>query len=246
MSADWITRLCERKFVNRVVDELESNGSFSGYASLFGRVDLGRDVVERGAFAKSLRTRGAAGVRMLFQHDPREPIGTWTELREDARGLFVRGRLTEGVSRSKEVLNLIRGGALDGLSIGFRAIRAKNDGASGVRRILEADLWEISVVTFPMMPDARVERINGFGRGRPLSTTREFERWLTRDGGLTRGDARGGYRQGLDNSALTDTLLQAVAAVAGAGGGFRQAFGEKPHRLSRGFCDVSRPVFGPY
>jgi HK97 family phage prohead protease len=219
MSADWITRLCERKFVNRVVDELESNGSFSGYASLFGRVDLGRDVVERGAFAKSLRTRGAAGVRMLFQHDPREPIGTWTELREDARGLFVRGRLTEGVSRSKEVLNLIRGGALDGLSIGFRAIRAKNDGASGVRRILEADLWEISVVTFPMMPDARVERINGFGRGRPLPTTREFERWLTLDGGLTRGDARGGYRQGfrqgLDNSALTDTLLQAVAAVAG-------------------------------
>ena len=199
MSADWITRLCERKFVNLVVDELEPNGSFSGYASLFGRVDLGRDVVERGAFAKSLRTRGAAGVRMLFQHDPREPIGAWTELREDARGLFVRGRLTEGVSRSKEVLNLIRGGALDGLSIGFRAIRAKSDGASGVRRILEADLWEISVVTFPMMPDARVERIKGFGRGRPLPTTREFERWLTRDAGLTRGDARAVIAKGFAN-----------------------------------------------
>ncbi|GLS32920.1 hypothetical protein SAMN04488498_108124 [Mesorhizobium albiziae] len=190
MGADWITRLCERKFVDLVVEELEPNGSFSGYASLFGRVDLGRDVVERGAFAKSLRTRGAAGIRMLFQHDPNQPIGAWTEVREDARGLFVRGRLTEGVNRSREVLNLMRGGALDGLSIGFRTVRAKNDAAAGVRRILEADLWEISVVTFPMMPGARVEKIKGFGRGRALPTTREFERWLTRDAGLTRGDAR--------------------------------------------------------
>jgi HK97 family phage prohead protease len=199
MNADWITRLCERKFVDVVFDELESNGSFSGYASLFGRVDLGRDVVERGAFAKSLRTRGAAGIRMLFQHDPNQPIGTWTEIREDARGLFVRGKLTEGVSRSREVLNLMRGGALDGLSIGFRAVLAKNDGAAGVRRILEADLWEISVVTFPMMPDARVQRIKGFGRGRTLPTTREFERWLTRDAGLTRSDARAVIAKGFAN-----------------------------------------------
>lgn len=190
MSADMIARGCERKFVNLVLDEVEPDGSFSGYASLFGSVDLGRDVVERGAFAKSLRTRGAAGIRMLFQHDPNEPIGTWTELKEDARGLFVRGRLTDGVGRSREVLNLMRGGALDGLSIGFRTVKARNDGAAGVRRILEADLWEISVVTFPMLPGARVEKVKGFGARRALPTTREFERWLTRDAGLTRSDAR--------------------------------------------------------
>jgi HK97 family phage prohead protease len=180
----------ERKFVDLVVEELEGDGCFSGYASLFGRVDLGRDVVESGAFAKSLRTRGPGGIRMLFQHDPREPIGIWTELKEDARGLYVRGRLTEGVSRSQEVLRLMRGGALDGLSIGFRAVRAKNDSASGVRRILEADLWEISIVTFPMLPDARIERVKGLGRKRPLPTTRQFERWLTQQAGLTRDDAR--------------------------------------------------------
>ena len=179
---------CERKFTNVALDDVEPDGSFSGYASLFGRVDLGRDVVERGACSRSLAERGAAGVRMLFQHDPNQPIGAWTEIREDGRGLFVRGRLTPGVAKSREVLELMRGGALDGLSIGFRTVRARNE-PSGVRRILEADLWEISVVTFPMLPGARVESIKG-GGARSLPTTREFERWLTRDAGLTRSDAQ--------------------------------------------------------
>ena len=95
---------CERKFTNVALDDVEPDGSFSGYASLFGRVDLGRDVVERGAFSRSLAERGAAGVRMLFQHDPNQPIGAWTEIREDGRGLFVRGRLTPGVAKCREVL----------------------------------------------------------------------------------------------------------------------------------------------
>ena len=177
----------ERKF-GLVLDEVEADGVFSGYASLFGRVDLGKDVVEKGAFAASLKARGAAGIRMLFQHDPAEPIGVWSEIREDARGLFVRGRLTKDVARAREVLSLMRGGALDGLSIGFRAVRAKSDPRSGVRRIMEADLWEISVVTFPMLPDARIDTVKG--RRRRLPTMREFESWLTRDAGLTRGEAR--------------------------------------------------------
>ncbi len=161
MNAEALARACERKFVDLVLDKVEPDGTFSGYASLFGKVDLGKDVVERGAFANSLRARGAAGIRMLFQHDPGEPIGAWTLVREDARGLFVRGRLAKGVARAREVLNLMREGALDGLSIGFRAVRARRDAATGVRRILEADLWEISVVTFPMLPDARIESVKG-------------------------------------------------------------------------------------
>src|SRR5690606_33605887 len=101
---------------------------------------------ERGAFSRALRLRGAAGVRMLFQHDPAEPIGTWLELREDDQGLFVRGQLTPGVARSREVLELLRNGALDGLSIGFRTVKAKKDAKSGLRRIVEADLWEARAV----------------------------------------------------------------------------------------------------
>jgi uncharacterized protein len=190
MSAERLARLCEQKRVELALDEVDRDGTFSGYASLFGRVDLAKDVVERGAFAKSLLERGATGIRMLYQHDPNEPIGTWIELKEDARGLFVRGKLAEGVARSREVLSLMRNGALDGLSIGFRTVKARQDGASGVRRILEADLWEISVVTFPMLPGARVARVKSIGAPRTLPTIREFERWLTRDAGLTRVEAR--------------------------------------------------------
>lgn len=115
---------------------LDRDGTFSGYASLFERPDLARDVVEKGAFARSLMKRGTGGVRMLFQHDPNEPIGTWIDIREDERGLFVRGRLAKGVGRAREVRELMRGGALDGLSIGFRTVRSRKDAQKGVRRIL--------------------------------------------------------------------------------------------------------------
>jgi hypothetical protein len=133
---------------------------------------------------------------MLYQHDPGEPIGVWTELREDQRGLFVRGQLARNVTRAREVLSLMRTGALDGLSIGFRAVKARKDAASGVRQIVEADLWEISIVTFPMLPGARVQTVKGGGT---LPTIRTFERWLTRDAGLTRGEARTVIAKGYAN-----------------------------------------------
>ncbi|WP_246727684.1 HK97 family phage prohead protease [Chelativorans sp. Marseille-P2723] len=180
----------ERKYAGLDIEQVESNGTFSGYASLFGRVDLGRDIVEPGAFAASIRKRGAAGIRMLFQHDPNQPIGTWREIREDSHGLFVRGKLATGAAKAREVLELMRDGALDGLSIGFRAVRAVHEPRTGIRRIREADLWEISVVTFPMLPEARVEKVKSASAGRELPTHREFERWLTRDAGLTRSEAK--------------------------------------------------------
>ena len=177
----------ERKYAGVRLEEVEAHGAFSGYASLFEAVDLGKDMMARGAFARSLRDRGVAGIRMLYQHDPAEPIGVWTELREDARGLFVRGQLAKDVGKAREVLSLMRAGALDGLSIGFRTVKASSDPATGVRRIVEADLWEISVVTFPMLPGARIDAVKGRAK---LPTIRTFERWLTRDAGLTRGEAR--------------------------------------------------------
>jgi HK97 family phage prohead protease len=132
--------------------------AIAGYASLFGRVDLGGDLVVPGAFARSLKGRGARGIRMLFQHDPAEPIGTWDVVREDARGLYVQGRLALGVGRAREVAALLRQGAVDGLSIGFKAERARRD-RTGIRRLEQVDLWEVSVVTFPMLPGAKVTRI---------------------------------------------------------------------------------------
>ncbi|MGH6763085.1 MAG: HK97 family phage prohead protease [Phyllobacterium sp.] len=177
---------CETKRAGLALETLEMDGSFSGYASLFGEVDLGKDAIALGAFRKSIAKRGSSGVRMLWQHDANEPIGVWTAIREDDRGLYVEGRLAKGVARAREVLDLMRNGALDGLSIGFRTVRARKDAKTGVRHILEADLWEISVVTFPMLENARVSSV----KGRALPSIREFERWLTRDAGLTRNEAK--------------------------------------------------------
>ncbi len=148
-----------KKFANLTLHGIAGDGTFSGYASVFGEVDLGKDTIERGAFHNSLAARGAAGVRMLYQHDPAEPIGAWRLIREDARGLYVEGVLTPGVARAREVHALMKNGGLDGLSIGFQTVKARTDARTGVRRILEADLWEISVVTFPMLPSARISNV---------------------------------------------------------------------------------------
>lgn len=164
MTADALIARRERKFARMEIKMLDKAGAFSGYASLFGAVDLGKDRVERGAFLRSLARRGADGVRMLFQHDPAEPIGTWRVIREDGRGLYVEGVLSDGVSRAREVRELIKARAVDGLSIGFQTVRAKSDPKTGIRQILEADLWEISVVTFPMLPGARISDVKG-GQG---------------------------------------------------------------------------------
>lgn len=124
-----------------------------GYASLFGARDQGGDTVARGAYADSLGQRRA--VKMLWQHDPTRPIGVWEEIREDARGLWVRGRILADVQDGREALALLEAGAIDGLSIGYRTVRAEK--AEGGRRLLQIDLWEVSVVTFPMLPEARVQ-----------------------------------------------------------------------------------------
>jgi len=134
-------------------------GEFEGYASLFNVSDLGNDIVLPGAFAQSLRRRGPTGIKMLWQHDAAQPIGTWLDLQEDNRGLQVRGRLNLDVARAREVYSLMREGAVDGLSIGFRAGKAVRDRKTGLRRLEQIDLWEISVVTFPMLPQARVNAV---------------------------------------------------------------------------------------
>lgn len=127
-----------------------------GYASLWGTTDSGGDTVERGAYSRSLARLASKGgrVRMLWQHDPREPIGIWDEVAEDERGLKVKGRILTDVGRGREAAALLAAGAIDGLSIGYRTIRAMKDG--GGRRLAEIELWEVSLVTFPMLAEARV------------------------------------------------------------------------------------------
>lgn len=136
-----------------------ADGAFSGYACLFGQVDLGRDVIEPGAFRRSLAGQGDGDVKMLYQHDPHQPIGLWNSIVEDNIGLRVQGRLLLELRSAQEVLSLMRAGILSGLSIGFRVRNSWRNQRSRLRYIRTADLWEISIVTFPMQTRARVDSI---------------------------------------------------------------------------------------
>jgi hypothetical protein len=173
--------------------KIEPDGTVEGYASLFGEIDQARDMVMRGAFAATLTQRGVHRIPMLFQHDPSEPVGVWLELREDTRGLYARGRLIPEVARGRELLSLLRAGAIDGLSIGFRTVKGAIDPRTRVRRLSAVDLWEISIVTFPLLAGARVRAVKQAASSsqvcRPsLSHTRtRAERDWTRVVGLSNG-----------------------------------------------------------
>ncbi len=148
----------ERKFCRFDADVTVTDGCvIEGYASRFGQCDQGNDVVATGAYAASLTRLAEAGraVKMLWQHDPAQPIGIWDEVREDAIGLYVKGRLLETVARGREAAALVAAGAIDGLSIGYRTKAATKD-KQGRRVLTELELWEVSLVTFPMLPSARV------------------------------------------------------------------------------------------
>ena len=151
--------MLEKKFCQTEAGLTAEGAVISGYASVFGQVDRGGDVVAAGAYKACLADLQRSGrpVRMLWQHDPAQPIGVWDELREDDHGLWVKGRLLDGVEKGREAAALIEAGAIDGLSIGYRCTKAVKD-QSGRRILKEVDLWEVSLVTFPMLPTATVAR----------------------------------------------------------------------------------------
>jgi hypothetical protein len=138
---------------------LANDGTVEGYASLFGEVDQARDMVMPGAFTQTLKLRGLRKIPMLFQHDPAEPVGIWLDLHEDFRGLWARGRLIPDVARGRELLALVSQGAIDGLSIGYRTVRGQIDPKTRIRKLYQVDLWEISIVTFPLLAGARVRAV---------------------------------------------------------------------------------------
>jgi hypothetical protein len=116
---------------------------------------------------------------MLFQHHPSEPVGIWLELREDFRGLFARGRLIPEVARGRELISLLRAGAIDGLSIGFRTSKARIDPKTRIRRLHAVDLWEISIVTFPLLAGARVRAVkHATSKALSCARTRAEREWV--------------------------------------------------------------------
>lgn len=168
---------CEFKEIDQ-----DDDGSFEGYASVFNNKDLGNDVIRRGAFLESISERSPKGVKLLYQHKSDEPIGVIDSLEEDSKGLKIKGRLAMGTQKGKEVFELMKMGALDSMSIGYRL---KPDGykydPKDKRRIIKSvDLMEISLVTFPMNPKAKVTKV----KLAEMNPT-EIEKYLRDVGGMS-------------------------------------------------------------
>jgi uncharacterized protein len=142
--------------LNFSLKSLNEEGVFAGYASVFDVRDTQQDIIIRGAFADTIRNR-THEVKLLWQHDMREPIGTIDILKEDALGLYMQARLfVQEVARAKEAYHLIKNGVVQGLSIGYSPTRYHINTATRTRIITQVELWEISLVTFPANPQAHI------------------------------------------------------------------------------------------
>ena len=192
----------------------EAKGMFSGYASIFGNKDLGNDVVVQGAFQKSIRAKGARKIKMLLQHDTKEPIGVYTKVREDAQGLYVEGKLAMQTQKGREVYELMKMGAIDGLSVGYR-VDAKGysyDDRGKKRYLKQVDLMEISAVTFPMNPKARVNAVKAEER-----TVRDWEAFLRDEGGLSSSESKvaaSAVTKALDQREVGDEQSEVMKSIA--------------------------------
>lgn len=177
---DKIAFDCELKF-----DDGGSVGTFEGYASVFGVMDRVGDIVLPGAFKTTLAEwkRRKKLVPMLWQHDPDQPIGVWSEIAEDEKGLKVRGDMALDVPRAAQVRALMLKGAIGGLSIGFRSLDDDIDRTTGARRLKKIELWEISPVTFPALPEAQITGVKNFD-------PRELEAALRDEARLSGKDAK--------------------------------------------------------
>jgi HK97 family phage prohead protease len=163
------------------VKELDETGEFEGYGAVFGNMDQGRDICVAGCFAKSLVERPK--VKLLWQHDPANLLGKFLDVREDAKGLYCRGKLNLKTRLGGEVYEHMKEGEIDGLSVGYRTVTAEWDKELEVRRLTEVKLYEVSVVTFPMNESALVSRVKQLADPRELENAFQLA-------GLSRSDSQ--------------------------------------------------------
>jgi HK97 family phage prohead protease len=163
------------------------DGTVEGYGSVFGVTDNWNDIIAAGAFANSLAEHKADGTMpaMLWQHDSDEPIGIWTDMAEDSKGLRIKGRLALDTTRGKEAFALLKMGALNGLSVGFISKQWAYDTETDIRTLTEIDLWEVSIVTFPANEKARVTNVKSADEA---VTPKDAEKIL-REAGFSKSDA---------------------------------------------------------
>lgn len=169
------------------IKELDERGSFEGLASVYGNVDLGDDIVEAGAFKEYALTRDGA-IRILDSHNTRMPVGKG-KLTDTHVGLAIKGQLNLGITRAREVYELMKDHIVDGLSIGYDVIRPGGEeyNEAGKRLLKKLKLWEVSLTAFPMNQSALVSTVKSFER---INSVRDLEDSLRDAVGLSRAQAK--------------------------------------------------------
>jgi HK97 family phage prohead protease len=193
------------------VKSMGEGGEFSGYASVFGVKDSYQDIVMPGAFVKSLAQHAERGTSpaLLWQHNSQEPIGVWTRMEEDKKGLYVEGRLlVDDDPLARRAYAHIKAGSVSGLSIGFRTIGEIYDQNLGAMKLTEIELWETSIVTFPANVAARVESVRACDT---IKSIRDFEAALRDELGFSVRQAKrlasGGWSAFQDRDDHDDELI---------------------------------------
>ena len=208
------------------IKTVQEDGFFSGYASVFGNMDSYGDIVEKGAFAETLSQWAAKNKLppVLWNHKTDEPIGVYTLMREDDRGLYVEGKLLVAeVQRAKEIHALMKAGAVDGMSIGYSTLDYRMSTENDIRYLTRVKLWENSIVTFPANDLSRIDAVKAALNDGELPTLPEFEKFL-REAGFSKAQATAiaghGLRQLLSDSeadtAKTTNQTEAMKSISSA------------------------------
>lgn len=165
------------------IKSVKDDGTFAGYGSVFDVLDSYREIVAPGAFTESLQNRMPS---LLWQHRSGEPIGVWPVVKEDNIGLQVEGKLALKTSRGAEAYELLKMGAISGLSIGFMTREDSYDKLTNIRTLKKVDLWEVSLVTFPANDSARVQQVKSI---ESIQTYAAAEAHLRESGGFSKREA---------------------------------------------------------
>ncbi|KCX92027.1 phage prohead protease, HK97 family [Acinetobacter baumannii 6112] len=187
-----------RKSFNLEIKAVQEDGFFSGYGAVFGNIDWYNDVILPGAFTASIAKWRAKNKMppVLWNHNDSEPIGVYTNIYEDEKGLYVEGKLLiDDVPRAKSTHALLKAGAIDGLSIGYSTKKA-NQQTNGVRELVEVDLSEISIVTQPANERSLITSVKSKLDDGELPTLPEFEKFL-RESGFSKNQATAIASKGL-------------------------------------------------
>ena len=203
-----------KKDLSFEIKAVSDDGLFSGYASVFDNVDSYGDIVRKGAFVESIGEWEAKGKMppILWNHDPSDPIGVYTKMQEDEKGLYVEGKLLiDDVPRAKQTHALMKAGVIDGLSIGYCVKEYLYNVDEEVTDLIKLSLREVSIVTFPANPETRIEAVKSRLDAGELPTLPEFEKFL-REAGFSKSQATAiaghGLRKLLSDSAPEAKSIQ--------------------------------------